>query len=86
MVKGDIPTFGSACPDCGLLHPITPGKKCLMAKEKTPSGTEIDFDSFFGALKSIVISQINTKDIKDSKKFLGHVIVNVTKLLEDYSE
>ena len=57
MVKGDIPTFGSACPDCGLLHPITPGKKCLMAKEKTPSGTEIDFDSFFGALKSIVISQ-----------------------------
>ena len=86
MTIGDIPTAGSKCPECGLLHPITPGKKCLMGKEQTPSGTEIDFDSFFGDLKTIVISQVEKKDIKDPKKFLGHVLVNITKLLEGYSE
>jgi len=82
----ELQTVGSHCPDCGLLHPIIPGKRCLMAKEKTSSGTEIDLDSFFTDLKTIVISEINKKDIKDSKKFLGHVIVNITKLLEEYSE
>ena len=86
MTTGDIPTVGSVCPECNLMHPIIPGKKCLMAKEKTPEGTEIDFDSFFGSLKTIVVSQIETKNIKDPKKFLGHVVVNITKLIEGYSE
>ena len=86
MKTGDIQTRGDTCPECGFLHPIIPGKKCPMSKEKTPSGQEIDFESFFSSLKTIVISQVKTKDVKDPKKFLGHVLVKITKLLEDYSE
>jgi len=86
MKTGDIQTRGDTCPECGFIHPITPGKKCLMAKEKTPSGIAIGFDSFFTDLKTILLSQIELKNIKDPRKFLGHVLVKITKLLEDYSE
>lgn len=75
------------CPQCGFSHPpVKSGEKCPLAKEVSPSGQIIDFDSFFVSLKNILTSKIQTKDIKDSKKFLGNILINITKLSEEYSE
>jgi len=86
MAGKDIPTVGQVCPECGFLHPIIPGKKCPMAKEKTSSGISIDFNPFFGDLKTILVSQFEKKEIKDPKKFFGYALVKITKLLEEYRE
>ena len=75
------------CPQCGFGHPpLAAGEKCPMAKDKTPSGEIIDFTSFFSSLKNILTSQIQKKNIKDSKKFLGNILVDILKIAEEYSE
>lgn len=77
----------SVCAECGLSHPPIPaGKTCPMARVTTNDGSTVDFDSFFKDLKNILTSQIQSKSIKDSKKFLGNIIVTVTKSLEEYKE
>lgn len=77
----------SICSQCGYSHPPLPtGEKCPMAKEKSPSGIDIDYTEFFSSLKNILTSQINKKDIKDIKKFFGNIIVEITKISEDYKE
>lgn len=79
--------ISSTCKFCGYSHPpIRQGEKCPMAKEKTNSGEEIDFNSFFASLKNILISQIKIKNVKDSKKFLGNILVEITKMSEGYKE
>ena len=86
-VPGPIaPTF-SMCSQCSTSHPPIPvGQKCPMAKEKSPSGVVYDFEEFMKALKAIMISQIQTKDIKDIKKFQGNILVEITKFAEKYEE
>ena len=86
MRQGDFQTVGGKCPECGFLHPITPGKKCPLGKQKTPLGVEVNFESFFGDLRTILVSQIEKKNINDPKKLLGHVLVKITKIVEGYSE
>lgn len=75
------------CKDCGYSHPpIEQGKKCPMSKEKTPTGKEINFEEIFVPLKNILLSQINKKNIKDVKKLFGKIIIDVTKISEEYTE
>ena len=75
------------CSQCGLAHPPIPqGSKCPMAKEKSPSGDIIEYENFFISLKNILTSQIQNKNIKDTKKFLGNIIVNIVKIADDYKE
>lgn len=82
----DITSFPK-CGQCGLSHPIIPsGSKCPMAKEKTPSGKEINFEEIFSPLKNILLSQIQKKDIKDVKKLFGKIIIEITKISEEYNE
>ena len=79
----------SVCKDCGFSHPPVPaGSRCSMSKTKelTPSGQEINFDVLITPLKNILVSQIKKKDIKDQKKLFGKVIVEITKIVEDYKE
>ena len=84
---GPVPLAAIQCKECGFIHPIIlDGKPCPMAKEKTKSGEEIDLSDFFKNLKFIVSSQIQQKQIKDIKKFLGLVIVEITKFFEKYKE
>ena len=79
-------SFG-ICPQCNMMHPpLPPGAKCPMSKEKAPSGEVIDYESFFTPLKNILTSQIQSKNIKDTKKFLGNILVDITKLSEEYKE
>jgi len=75
------------CQYCGYSHPpLTSGEKCPMAKEKSPSGEVIDYENFFSSLKNILTSQIQQKNIKDTKKFLGNILMKITKLSEEYTE
>jgi len=75
------------CNQCNTMHPpLPPGAKCPMAIEKTPSGETINYEDFFVSLKNILTSQIQNKNIKDTKKFLGNIIVIIAKLSEEYKE
>jgi len=78
------PSFGR-CEQCGFTHPPVTGK-CPMAKEKTSSGQELDLNPLLTQLRTIAISQIKTKNIKDLKKFFSYIIVEMTKLMENYKE
>lgn len=75
------------CPQCGYGHPAIPaGSKCPMAKEKTKDGKVIEFDAFVSSVKNILVSQIQKKEIKDTKKFFGNIIMEITKIAEAYKE
>lgn len=75
------------CGQCGYAHPpIAQGSKCPMAKEKAPDGKVIEYEQFFASLKNILTSQIQKKNIKDTKKFLGNIIIEIVKIAEAYKE
>lgn len=75
------------CSQCGFMHPPIPvGEKCPMAKVKDSSGNVVNFDRFFTSLKNILTSQIEKKNLKDTDKFLGKVILEITKYTEGYKE
>ena len=86
MGPGSLMSY-QICSDCGYSHPpITDGKRCPMAKDKSPAGEVIDFTGFNSSIRNILISQIQKKNIKDSKKFLGNIIVEILKIVEVYKE
>lgn len=75
------------CPQCGMFHPpVLNGETCPLAPVTDSGGEEINFDSFLKSLKDILVSQIQQKGIQDTKKLFGFVIVEVTKILENYKE
>jgi hypothetical protein len=78
------PSVGK-CDQCGFTHPPVAGK-CPMAKEKSAEGTLIDMNELFNPLRTIAISQIQKKEIKDTKKLFGYIIIEITKLMESYKE
>jgi len=78
------PSFGK-CEQCGFTHPPIAGK-CPMAKEKGPSGQDLDLNPLFVPLRNIAISQIKSKGITDLKKFFMYIIIEMTKLMEQYKE
>ena len=75
------------CPQCSFSHPPIPaGSRCPMAKEKTPSGSTINFNEFFKSLQNILTSQIQNKNIEDPGKLFGKIIVEITKIAEEYKQ
>lgn len=85
--RNDFSPAFSQCPQCGLLHPpLQPGEICPNAPIKTIDNKEIDVNPFLAKLKTIFISQMDIKKIKDPEKMFTHLIVEVTKILENYKE
>jgi len=75
------------CNQCEMYHPpIASGQRCPNAKIKTVTGDNIDFSILFIPLKTICISQIENKKIKNPKKMFGNIIVEITKMIEKYEE
>lgn len=75
------------CKQCDMYHPPLPsGQRCPNAKIKSVSGDDIDFSSLFNPLKTICISQIENKKIKNYKKMFGYIIVEITRMMETYKE
>jgi hypothetical protein len=86
-VSSHLPT----CPQCGQLHPpVAEGTKCPMAKDKfvDATGNEVDVDvnKYLTNLKNIVVSQIESKGIKDPNKLFQQLTVSVMKFLEGYND
>lgn len=79
--------MAETCSQCGLIHPaITSGQKCPLARDKNSNGEIIDCSQFLIQMKNIVVSKIQTKKIKDSKKVFSAIIVETTKFLDQYKE
>ena len=82
-------SFGS-CYQCGLSHPPLPeGQTCPNAPVTSKVGgkeKKVDLNIFFASLKNIFVSQMAIKDIKDPEKMFKHLIIEVTKILEEYKE
>jgi hypothetical protein len=79
---------GSECSQCGMIHPpLAAGKVCPNARTVDENtGVVIDFNALFIPLKNIITSQIQTKEIKDHGKMFGQIIVEMTKMIENYKE
>ncbi len=81
------PTFGIKCPQCGLFHPpLKEGEKCPIAKDKDDKGNEIDFNPFIIQIKNIILAKISKDEIKNTKKLLADVVINMTNFVEKYKE
>jgi len=87
----DLQSRFPVCDQCGFTHPpLQPGQKCPAAtnasKETIPEVGEIDLTDFIVNIKNILVSQIQTRRIKDVKKLTSFTIIEITKILEDYRE
>jgi len=73
------------CPECGYSHPPVSGG-CPMKKVQSPSGEILDFNIFLNPMKDILLSQVKMKNIKESSKFFKWMVVECTKIAEEYKE
>ena len=79
------------CPQCGQLHPpLKPGEKCPMAKDKFTDDKgmeiEVDVNKYLTNLKNIIVSQIESKKLKDPNKLFKELTISVMSFLEKYKE
>lgn len=84
-----IPT-GNVCPECNMMHPPLMGKKCpnAVVKAMMEEGDEIvvDVNKYLVNLQNILMSQIDSKKIKDVKKLFENITLEIAKFLEEYKE
>lgn len=70
------------CSSCGYYHPIDPKNPC----KKEEGINEESLGKFIRQLSNIVTSQITIKKVKNQEKFFNHIILSMTKKMEDYIE
>ncbi len=84
-----IPT-GNICPECNMMHPPLGGEKCpnAVVKAMTEESEEviIDINKYLINLQNILMSQIDSKKIKDVKKLFENITIEMAKFLEGYKE
>ncbi len=78
-----IPVSSIKCPQCNMYHPpLNIDEVCPMLEDPN----QIDLSGFMLQLRNICKSQIEGSDLKDPKKLLNHVIIVVTKSIQEYKE
>ena len=84
-----IPT-GNICPQCNMMHPPIRGDKCPNAavKAMTEESEEVvvDINKYLVNLQHILMSQIESRKIKDVKKLFENITLEIMKYLEGYKE
>ena len=81
------PGANAQCPECGLMHPpLVGGASCPMAVKKDVTGNTIDPTPTLNSMKNIIMANMLTKKIVDHTKFYRYIILNLTKLIEQYKE
>jgi hypothetical protein len=84
-----IPT-GNICSQCNMMHPPIKGEKCpnAIVKAMTEESDEIvvDVNKYLVNLQNILMSQIESKKIKDVNKLFKNITIEITKFLEEYKE
>jgi len=91
QVNQNTSEVSNVCPQCGTIHPpLPPGGKCPNAlASKTMANANLSDESvnkYLSDLKNIVLSNISKKQIKDGNKFFQYLVVELTKLIEKYTE
>lgn len=82
-----INTAGSACPDCGVMHPpLPPGERCPNAKVDLPTMSDAEIGQFIGSWKNIIVSQLEKRNFKEPKKVFQQATLMIAKFLEEYEE
>jgi len=89
-MAGFGPTFPQ-CPQCNMYHPpLKLDEMCPLAKVKISTGDgkspDLDLNKFLADFKNILIANIEKKQIKNTKKLIVDIIVEITKFLENYRE
>jgi len=79
------------CPQCNTLHPpVKHGDKCPnvgIGDAGTKSGIDDTIiNKHLVDMRNIIITQLDSKSIKDGKKFFQYAIIELTKVLEIYHE
>ena len=87
---GLTPSVGQ-CPQCKMFHPpVRPGEICPMSPVavKSPDGgtQQIEIEKYLMTMKTIIVSQLAKKQIKDPKKLFQNMIIELTKFIENYKE
>lgn len=75
------------CPQCGYYHPpLREGQDCPMAAKKDDQGNDIELGEELSKIKSILISNIQNKKVKNYKKFVNRIILELNKKIEELAE
>lgn len=77
------------CPQCGKFHPpLKEGEECPLKDHSVSPESEsnLNIHPFISNMKSIIVNNIEKKDIKDIDKFQKYVILELNKIIENYSE
>lgn len=74
---------GIQCRVCGYYHPAP---ECPSDNKSPNLEEEIDLTFLFSNLKNICYSKIKNNGIKNQKKLFSHIIIEVTKLIDEYVE
>lgn len=75
------------CPQCGKYHPpVNEGEECPLKEVSEASQKGIDVNHFLSTMRKVLITNIESKGIKDLDKFQNHLIVKLTKEIENYKE
>ncbi len=79
---------GIQCRVCGFFHPAP---ECqIQTADKNGSNNfiekveNIDLTFLFSNLKNICYSKIASGNIKNHKKLFSHIIIEITKIIENY--
>lgn len=77
------------CPQCGKFHPpLQEGEDCPLkgTSDGTGVNNQVDVGNFLAKMKSILLNNIEKKEIKDLDKFQNHLVVELNKIIENYHE
>ena len=83
---------GIQCSVCGFLHPAP---ECQRPGGSIDSGVtgqtdsrvdNIDLTFLFSNLKNVCYSKISQGNIQNHKKLFSHIIIEITKIIENYKE
>lgn len=75
------------CPQCGYYHPpLREGEECPMAKKQDAHGNEIEIGNELSKIKSILISNIQNNNVKNYKKFVNRIILELNSKIEELAK
>ncbi len=75
-------TVGIKCSVCGYFHPAP---ECQRVN-KNEDDQDIDLSFLFSNLKNICYFKIRNNKIKNQKKLFSHIIIEITKIIDNYKE
>lgn len=75
------------CDQCGKFHPpLEEGEICPLKEVVESNQKGIDLNHFLSTMRKVLLTNIENKNITDIDKLEKHLIVKLTKEIENYEE